>query len=381
MAFVQPIVDPVMEAWFRKLASYPDVQLRVFALRRRLSHRPGWETRHDVGFDVEIIRSLKISQGFRVAGSIQRDRGIRLVPLDLLAKLWRFRPDVIFVTNATDLIQALIMKRIRHCKVILFLEDTKLTFSRIGSLVRRLKVLILKRADMYCASSSEARDLALNLGVPFCKIRLTPWAVDNERVASWAASTNVIEVRRKLHLDGLVFIAVSQLIPRKGLDHLLKSWSMVTPERRFKASLLIVGDGIERQRLEQLANDYGLTKVRFVGHIPPKEVAECFAAADVFVLPTLEDAWGFVVSEAMATGLPILCSTHAGSAQDLVREGINGYVFDPLDHARFSALLSDVLDHSESLDEMGRRSKGIIAEFTIDRSISAVVSAIRGSTE
>ena len=53
-AFVVTIVDPIHEAWFRELATDRTIDFRVFALRDKLSHRPGWQTRHDAGFGVEI---------------------------------------------------------------------------------------------------------------------------------------------------------------------------------------------------------------------------------------------------------------------------------------------------------------------------------------
>jgi glycosyltransferase involved in cell wall biosynthesis len=150
---------------------------------------------------------------------------------------------------------------------------------------------------------------------------------------------------------------------------------------RAQGSVLIVGDGPERQRLTELAKAQGLANVRFVGHLPAREVAACLAAGDVFVLPTLEDVWGLVIGEAMAAGLPILCSKYAGGAQDLVREGVNGHVFDPLNHAQLSASLRDVLEHPEQLKEMGKHSREIIAGFTIDRSISSLAQALRASVE
>jgi glycosyltransferase involved in cell wall biosynthesis len=378
-AFVQPIVDPVREAWFRRLAENPSIHFRVFALRRQLSHRPGWESRQDSGFDVEIVRSLRITRYRQFKGSEQRNLTVRLVPIDLLWRLWRFRPDVIVMTNATELIQAMLIRRLTGAKIVLSAEETKLSFSRIDPIRRWFKKLAWNRADFYCAHSSAAEDLLLTLGIPVARITSTPWAVDNTKFASWAAETNPAEARRSLNVGGLVFVTVASLIPRKGIDQLLAAWKRIPAELRSKGSLLLVGDGTERRRLAEFVRSHGLTEVRFVGHVPPREVAACLAAADVFVLPTLEDIWGFVVSEAMAVGLPILCSRYAGSAQDLVRDGVNGFVFDPLEHAELAALLSGLLERPETVLGMGRRSREFIAEFTIDRSIASLVRALYAS--
>src|SRR5438445_5709199 len=105
IAFVQPIVDPVREAWFRYMAGDPGNHFRVFALRRRLDHRPGWESRQDAGFEVEFVRSLAITQSRPLQGSGRRKMVMRLIPLGLIWRLWRYRPSVIMVTSATDLLQ------------------------------------------------------------------------------------------------------------------------------------------------------------------------------------------------------------------------------------------------------------------------------------
>jgi glycosyltransferase involved in cell wall biosynthesis len=378
-AFIQPIVDPVREAWFRQLAEDSRVHFRVFALSARLSHRPGWESRRDAGFEVEIARSLRIARYLRFGDSGGRTLSVRLVPLDLLGRLWRFRPHVIVVTNATEMLQAAVVRWVTGARIVLSAEDTNLSLSRIGSIRRWLKTFLLIRANMYCAHSNAARDLLLTLSIPTEKIASTPWAVDNERIAKWAAETDAPQVKRKLKVDGLIFVTVAALIPRKGIDQLLKAWSTLPSERREQASLLVVGDGPERQRLVHFAQAHGLAEVRFVGHLPPSEVAACLAAADIFVLSTLEDVWGFVVNEAMATGLPILCSKYAGSAQ-LVRDGENGFVFDPLDPSRLSKLLCRLLEHPENLAGMGQRSREIIADLTIIRSTASLVEALYRST-
>lgn len=379
IAFVQPIVDPVREAWFRYLARDPEIHFRVFALRRRLSHRPGWESRQDTGYDVELVRSLAVTQSRQLVSSVERNMGLRLIPLDLIWRLWRYRPNAIVVTNATELLQAIVVRWVCGASVALSAEDTRLSFSRIGRATGRLKAFLLRRADILLAHSSEARNLLLDLRIPAARIARTPWAVDNEKFATLAAQANIAEIRRKFGLQGIVFVVVAAFTVRKGIEQLLSAWALVPAELRAKASVLLVGDGPERQRLTELAHAKGLTEVRFAGHLPHQEVAACYAASDVFVLPTLEDVWGLVVNEAMAAGLPVLCSRYAGSAEDLVREGANGHVFDPLDPMTFSSLLCKLTEHPDGLAEMGRRSREIIADFTIARSVAALLHALRGS--
>jgi len=75
----------------------------------------------------------------------------------------------------------------------------------------------------------------------------------------------------------------------------------------------------------------GLDFVRFAGRVHYGDMPAYYAACDALVMPTLEDNWSLVVPEAMAAGKPVLCSVHNGCWPELVHDGENGWVFDPLD--------------------------------------------------
>jgi len=123
-------------------------------------------------------------------------------------------------------------------------------------------------------------------------------------------------------------------------------------------SLAIVGDGPLREELESFAESHGLSRhVQWVGRAPYLAVGAYLRAADVLVLPTWEDTWGMTVPEALLAGKPVLCSVRAGSSE-LVEDGANGYVFDPLDRMR------RFLEHPELIKEMGQRGRQVIAEHT-----------------
>jgi glycosyltransferase involved in cell wall biosynthesis len=139
---------------------------------------------------------------------------------------------------------------------------------------------------------------------------------------------------------------------------------------RDRGTLLLVGDGPEKEALTSFVRSHRIHNVRFLGHATHDEVIRCLAASDVFVFPTLEDVWGLAVSEAMATGKPVLCSLHAGCVRELVQDGANGYTFEPHDHVHFSSLLGKLLAKPELLPDMGKRSREIISGFTIERSTS-----------
>jgi glycosyltransferase involved in cell wall biosynthesis len=198
--------------------------------------------------------------------------------------------------------------------------------------------------------------------------------VDNDAFEAWATASDREKIRKDYGLFGTVFVTVSALVPRKGIDHLIEAWAGMNADLRRQASLLIAGDGPERERLESMVEARGLQGVVFAGRLEPPLVAACLGASDVFVFPTLEDVWGLAVNEAMVAGLPVLCSRYAGCAEDLVRPGENGAHVDPLDTAQFTCAIEEMIRHPERGQSMGRRSKHIISGFTVARSVTAMTN-------
>lgn len=118
-------------------------------------------------------------------------------------------------------------------------------------------------------------------------------------------------------------IYVGQLIPRKRVDLLIRAFATL-PENA--AQLIIVGDGVERGRLQRLSLQLGIQKqIQWQGALSYSQAREWMRQADVLVLPSRYDGWGAVVSEALLAGTPVICTDHCGAA-DLLRETWRGEV-------------------------------------------------------
>jgi glycosyltransferase involved in cell wall biosynthesis len=107
-----------------------------------------------------------------------------------------------------------------------------------------------------------------------------------------------------------------------------------------------------------------LGRVFCEGSVNYDDLAIYYASADVFVMPTLEDNWSLVMPEAMACGLPVVCSVYNGCFPDLVEEHKNGWTFDPLQAADTVGVLMRAINAKKHLKCMGHRSKEILLGHT-----------------
>jgi glycosyltransferase involved in cell wall biosynthesis len=163
----------------------------------------------------------------------------------------------------------------------------------------------------------------------------------------------------------LRLITVARLSPEKGLEDLLTA---VASAGGAGADLAVelVGDGPDRERLEALAGELGITdRVRFAGFVGTRpDLVERLDAADVFVLPSRSEGLPHSVVEAMARGLPVVASA-IGGLPELLGEG-SGIIVPPRDPDALAAVLVDLAADRAKLDDLSARSVARVARFEPD---------------
>lgn len=153
----------------------------------------------------------------------------------------------------------------------------------------------------------------------------------------------------------LTLLFVGRLQTRKRLDLLLHACAQLPPE--IQPRLVMVGDGPARETFQTLAAQV-YPQAEFPGPKYGPELAACFAAADLFVLP---GTGGLAVQEAMSYGLPVLVAEGDGTQNALVRPE-NGWLVPPGDLAGLRATLWDALSIPARLRAMGAESFRIVTE-------------------
>jgi phosphatidylinositol alpha-1,6-mannosyltransferase len=169
-------------------------------------------------------------------------------------------------------------------------------------------------------------------------------------------------VRERLGLGNRpVVVCVSRIVPRKGQDTLIHAWPLVlatTPD----ATLLLVGDGPYRGRLERMARHLGVDgSVAFTGAPSRAELPGYFDAGDVFAMPCRTrrrgldvEGLGMVFLEAAATGLPVV-GGDSGNSADAIRDGETGYVVSGTSVADLADRLKRLLTDPCAAKAMGEK--------------------------
>lgn len=226
-----------------------------------------------------------------------------------------------------------------------------------------LRLHFLRQFDALITYSQRGADEYALLGFPREKIFVAHNAVSPAPTASLQRST--------FNLQPCILF-VGRLQSRKRVDRLLRACA----EMESKPRLVIVGDGLERARLESLAKEV-YPSAEFIGTRHGAELTPHFAEADLFVLP---GTGGLAVQEAMAHGLPVIVAKGDGTQDDLVRAG-NGWQVPPEDYGALVSTMKDALSDIPRLRKMGAESFRIVSEeINIETMVETFVTALNETT-
>jgi glycosyltransferase involved in cell wall biosynthesis len=172
-------------------------------------------------------------------------------------------------------------------------------------------------------------------------------------------------LRARLNLPaGPVIVYTGRLVSYKGLPMLLETWRQLAGERS-EGTLVLVGEGSGdmhdcESALREFVRQHGLEpRVRFTG--AAANVDDWLRAADLFVFPTENEAFGLSLVEAMACGLPAV-TTAVGGIKDYVTHGRNAWVIAPGDGAALAAAVRALLDAPDHAAQLGRTARETVLE-------------------
>jgi glycosyltransferase involved in cell wall biosynthesis len=172
---------------------------------------------------------------------------------------------------------------------------------------------VLADADLAVCVSAGLVSGVLDAGTPGERVAVMQVGIDVDAVRAAAA------VGRPVSEDGTYIVAMGRLSAEKGFDVLVRAFANAAPDMDGW-SLVVVGDGPDRDQLHTLANDLGIAnRVRLTGYLPQPQAV--LAGGSLFVLSSRREAWGLVLLEALAHGMPIVATDCPFGPREILRDG------------------------------------------------------------
>jgi glycosyltransferase involved in cell wall biosynthesis len=225
-----------------------------------------------------------------------------------------------------------------------------------------------------------ATEVERRWGVPRDQISMIPLAVDTERFRPASdRDRHDWRVANRLADEDLVLVAVGRFAPSKRFDDAIRVLARVR-ERGHGARLVLIGDGGERSRLEELAQDLGCgDAVHLVGPRFDQDLAAAVAASDVLLSCSEYEGFGLTIIEAMACGTPVVAAA-VGGVTDLVVDGVTGYLVGVGEVGEMADRVQSVLDGGTAAMSSAARRRAEDC-FSLERFAAAFADLYRRVSE
>lgn len=324
------------------------------------------------GHEVHVITSLdeglpeeNYEKGFyihRLPRTKIRFAGAFIFWADIVRVIEKISPDIVHAQSLGIGVPALLSKNLLKIPYVVwgqgsdvYLPDwfTKLTSKTI---IKNANSVIALTEDMKRAMQAiYNRD-----------ITIVPNGIDLKEYISELPVQNVEGAEKRI-------LFVGRLHPVKGVQYLLGAMKMVHQELP-EAKLILVGDGEEREHLENLTDSLGIRGcVEFAGRVPHERVKDYMNQAEVFVLSSLSEGFPVTILEAMACGLPVV-ATRVGGVPDIIKNGTNGYLVDTMNQEQIAEALLNLLQDKQLRKDISENNREGVRRYRWD----AVAATLEG---
>jgi glycosyltransferase involved in cell wall biosynthesis len=296
----------------------------------REANRESWKNIEKSLSNARVVRAWgwQIHRSKKLQGEAFDEKFVHVTP-GLACHLLLFSPDLI-ISNEIGFrsVTALAYGTVFRKPVWIWWGGTIHSERNIGLLRKMVRKIVALWANRWISYGQTSTEYLMSLGVSRDQILQSQNAIDERRFQIPAEPAWQIQPRP-------VVLYIGQFIERKGVGTLLQAAAKLQ-QGGSDFALLLVGNGRDKQALEQRAAALGLKNVHFRQGQTPNNIPAVYRSADLLVLPTLEDVWGLVANEAILCDLPVLCSRYAGCALELFDPE---NIFSPEDLNEFSQKL------------------------------------------
>jgi len=239
-------------------------------------------------------------------------------------------------------------------------------------LFKLLEFIAGKFTDVLVVRTEDEKEAFENVGyrgrfffIPKAEVKLSN-RKERQKISESKTNEEIEKIKDKiigLKNSGVKIVGtISRLEPVKGIEYLIRAFSLLLKDLDQKIFLLIVGDGSERKRLQELAEKIlGKENFLFTGWIyPPDDLYPLF---DVFCVPSLNEAWGVTIIEAGKFGIPIVASSVGG-----IPYFAGGYVLlvPPKNEQKLKEAIKKILTDEKLRKVLSEKSRELFQKYTRD---------------
>ncbi|NKB20497.1 MAG: glycosyltransferase [Alphaproteobacteria bacterium] len=356
----------------RQIAADPDIDLTVFfcsdfSIRKHVDEGFGqvieWDTPLLEGYKHVFLKSW---------GDDGPPSATRPINSGLPGALKEGQFDALWVHGYMRLYHLISMLRARTIGLTVLNRDEAWEFSAargpVKNFIKHLFFLAMRRiCHGWLVIGSANKEYYLAHGMKEETTFPMPYTIDNQYFRDRAIAADQDSLRAELKLDPNrpVILYASKFMERKRPMDLVEAVARLHQDAKNRQPyLLMVGDGEQRDALEQQVKDLSIEEsVRFTGFRNQSELPSFYSLCDVFVLPSFLEPWGLVVNEVMTAGRAVVASDQVGAVFDLIRDGENGFVFPAGDVDALTTSLGRIVSDPSLSEKMGQRSLEIIENW------------------
>ncbi len=372
---IQNYLSPYRVPLFTSIAASLSIELIVALMAPKKPSYPTWK--HD--FDSLPFRTVLVP-GIKIVLPSERKAQICINP-SLIKLLYKEKPDILFCCGfTTSTLFACFYRLLTGTPIVIWSEGTKITEAKRRYPTARtfIRKCISLLASGFIVAGQESQDYIRSLLPEHClrPIEISYNCVDSEALASACRrfkedTTSWAKIRSAYPEKNILFSG--RLIKLKGIHLMLEVYKKVLEKSSQDVGLILLGEGKLRDFIQDEKNKNRLKHLYIEGFVGPDQYPKYFAIADVFLLLSLMDCNPLVIFEALACGLPVVCSNRVGNAVDFVEEGRNGHIVNPFDIEKIGQKILSVL-FSEKIEEMREFSRKIVKKANYHDSAEVFIS-------
>lgn len=286
---------------------------------------------------------------------------------EIIKKINEHKNDIIVVTNYSEKIELYAILYMKLKKIPYCIEIDGGIAKKDNFIKKALKTFLLSNASLYLSSSAKSDEYLIHYGAKKNKICRYPFSslLDSDILSQPITESEKQKIRKKLKINEKnVVISIGRFVPIKGFDLLINA----APKFCENTGIYIIGGQPTNEYLELISKN-SIKNVYFIDFLTKNDLKFYFMCADLFILPTREDIWGLVISEAMSYGLPVITTDNCVAGLELIDNEKNGYIIPVNSIDDIYDKGNKILNNRSLKEEMAQNNLRKISSYTIENMV------------